>query len=297
MVGPWTHGDFGSTLGDLDFGIGSSGLFLNYRGDLTDAHLRWFDATLKGDEDALEGTPPVQVFVMGENRWRGYDEWPPPGSREEAWYMISDGSLRREPDAAADEPARYDYDPDDPVPTVGGSILMADVHRPGPRDQRGIEVRPDVLVYTGPVLERAYTVLGPVYATLLAASSAPDTDFVARLVDVYPDGRAICVVDGILRASARESYPAPGVVRPVAPSPIEPGEVYEYVIDLWATGITFLPGHRMRVEVTSSSHPRWERNLNTGEGAFRFSRTEIAHQTIFQDTERRSRITMTVVEG
>ena len=297
MVGPWTHGDFGSTLGDLDFGIGSSSVFLNYRGDLTDAHLRWFDATLKGDEDALEGTPPVQVFVMGENRWRGYDEWPPPGSREEEWYMISDGSLRREPGAAADEPARYDYDPDDPVPTVGGSILMADVHRPGPRDQRGIEVRPDVLVYTGPVLERPYTVLGPVYATLLAASSAPDTDFVARLVDVYPDGRAICVVDGILRASARESYPAPGVVRPVAPSPIEPGEVYEYVIDLWATGITFLPGHRMRVEVTSSSHPRWERNLNTGEGAFRSSRTEIAHQTIFQDTERRSRITMTVVEG
>ena len=114
-----------------------------------------------------------------------------------------------------------------------------------------------------------YTVLGPVYATLFAASSAPDTDFVARLVDVYPDGRAICVADGILRASARESYPAPGVVRPVAPSPIEPGEVYEYVIDLWATGITFLPGHRIRVEITSSSHPRWERNLNTGESALR----------------------------
>jgi putative CocE/NonD family hydrolase len=297
MVGPWTHGDFGSTLGDLDFGIGSSSIFLNYRGDLTDAHLRWFDATLKGDEDALEGTPPVQVFVMGENRWRGYEEWPPPGSREEEWYLISDGTLRREPGAAEDEPARYDYDPDDPVPTVGGSVLMADVHRPGPRDQRGIEVRPDVLVYTGPVLEEAYTVLGPVYATLFAASSATDTDFVARLVDVYPDGRAICVADGILRASARESYPAPGVVRPVAPSPIEPGEVYEYVIDLWATGITFLPGHRMRVEVTSSSHPRWERNLNTGDGALRSSRTEVAHQTVFHYAGRPSRITVTVADG
>jgi uncharacterized protein len=116
-------------------------------------------------------------------------------------------------------------------------------------------------------------------------------------VDVYPDGRAICVCDGILRASARESYPAPGVVRPVAPSPIEPGEVYEYVIDLWATGITFLPGHRIRVEVTSSSHSRWERNLNTGAGAFSSSRTEVAHQTIFQDAGRPSRITLTVVEG
>ena len=297
MVGPWTHGDFGSTLGDLDFGIGSSGLFLNYGGDLTDAHLRWFDATLKADEDALKGTSSVQVFVMGENRWRGYEEWPPQGSCEEEWYLISGGSLRRESGAAGDEPARYDYDPEDPVPTVGGPVLMAGIHRPGPRNQRGIEARPDVLVYTGPVLESPYTVLGPVYATLFAASSAPDTDFVARLIDVYPDGRAICVTDGILRASARESYPTPGVVRPVAPSPIEPGEVYEYVIDLWATGITFLPGHRLRVEVTSSSHPRWERNLNTGEGAFRSSRTEIAHQTIFNDAERPRRITLTVVEG
>jgi uncharacterized protein len=297
MVGPWTHGNFESTLGDLDFGIGSSGTFLDYSGDLTDAHLRWFDATLKGEEDALEGTPPVKLFVMGENRWRGYEEWPPQGSREEEWYLISDGSLRREPGGAGDEPARYDYDPDDPVPTVGGPILMADVHRPGPRDQRGIENRPDVLIHTSPVLESPYTVLGSVYVTLFAASSAPDTDFVARLVDVYPDGQAICICDGLLRVSARESYPAPGVVRPVAPSPIEPGEVYEYVIDLWAPGITFLPGHKIRVEVTSSSHPRWERNLNTGEGAFGSSRTEVAHQTIFQDAGRPSRITLTVVEG
>ena len=297
MVGPWTHGDFGSTQGDLDFGIGSSEYFLDYEGDLTDAHLRFFDATLKGEEDRLEGTPPVKLFVMGENRWRDYDGWPPPGSREEEWHLHSDGSLRREPGGTGDKPASYDYDPQDPVPTVGGSILLADIHRPGPRDQRGIEARPDVLVYTGPLLKSPYTVLGPVYATLFAASSAPDTDFVARLVDVYPDGRAICVTDGILRASARESYPAPRVIRPVAPSPIEPGEVYEYVIDLWATGITFLPGHRIRVEVASSSHPRWERNLNTGEGAFGSSRAEVARQTIFQDAGRPSRITLTVVEG
>ena len=296
LVGPWTHGDFGSTQGDLDFGIGSSEHFLDYRGDLMDAHLSWFDATLKGDDGALEGTSPVRVFVMGENRWRGYEEWPPPGSREEEWFLISGGSLRREPGRTGDKPARYDYDPEDPVLTVGGPILLADIHRPGPRDQRGIENRPDVLVYTGPALDRPYTVLGSVYVTLFAASSAPDTDFVARLVDVYPDGRAICVADGILRASARESYPAPGVVRPVAPSPIEPGKVYEYVVDLWATGLSFLPGHKVRVEVTSSSHPRWERNLNTGEGAFGSSRTEVASQTIFQDSGRPSRITFTVVE-
>jgi putative CocE/NonD family hydrolase len=114
---------------------------------------------------------------------------------------------------------------------------------------------------------------------------------------VHPDGRAIGVADGIVRASARESYPAPGVVRPVAPSPIEPGGVYEYAIDLWATGITFLPGHRVRLEITSSSHPRWERNLNTGQSAVYSSRAEVASQTIFQDAARPSRITLTVVEG
>jgi uncharacterized protein len=296
MVGPWTHGNFGSTFGELDFGIGSSGLFLNYRGDLTAAHLRWFDATLKGDEAALEGTPPVRVFVMGENRWRGYEEWPVPGSREEEWHLRSGGRLLREPGEAGDEPASYDYNPEDPVPTVGGPILMAPIHRAGPRDQRLVEARQDVLLYTSEPLEDTYTVLGSVYVTLFAASSAPDTDFVARLVDVYPDGRAIGVVDGIVRASARESYPAPGVLSPVAPSPIEPGEVYEYAIDLWATGITFLVGHRLRVEITSSSHPRWERNLNTGESAVHSSRAEVARQTIFHDAARPSRITLTVVD-
>jgi putative CocE/NonD family hydrolase len=105
------------------------------------------------------------------------------------------------------------------------------------------------------------------------------------------------VADGILRASARESYPEPGVVRPVPTSPIERGKVYEYTIDLWATGLTFLPGHRMRVEITSSSHPRWERNLNTGESTYESSRTEVARQTIFQDAGRPSRITLTVIEG
>ncbi|MEJ7819698.1 MAG: CocE/NonD family hydrolase [Rubrobacteraceae bacterium] len=296
MVGPWTHGDFGSTLGEQNFGVGSSGLFLNYRGDLTDAHLRWFDATLKGDESALEGTPPVQVFVMGENRWRGYEEWPVPEVREEDWHLRSGGLLRREPGEADDEPAVYDYDPENPVPTIGGAVLMAPIHRAGPRDQRRVETRPDVLTYTGPLIESPYTVLGDVSVTLFAASSAPDTDFVARLVDVYPDGRAMCVADGIIRASARESYPSPGVVRPTKPSVITPDEIYEYCIDLWATGITFLPEHRMRVEITSSSHPRWERNLNTGESAVDSSETEVARQRIHHDADHPSRITLTVVD-
>jgi putative CocE/NonD family hydrolase len=296
LVGPWTHAMFGSTVGELNFGIGSTGLFLDYRGDLTDHHLRWFDATLKGEEEALEGAPPVEVFVMGENRWRAYDEWPVPGSQEEHWHLHEDGGLSRQTPSQS-PPDEYDYDPEDPVPTLGGAVLLPPILGSGPRDQRQIEDRPDVLTYTSEILQKSYTVIGPIHATLYAASSAPDTDFVVRLVDVYPDGRAIGATDGIIRASARESYPAPGIIDPVEPSPIEPDEVYEYAIDLWATGITFLAGHRIRVEVTSSSFPRWERNLNTGENNATSTRTQVAHQWIFHDPEHPSRVTLTVVDS
>ena len=299
LVGPWTHGTtFPSVVGDLDFGLAASGYFLNYRGDMTDYHLQWFDATLKGREEALEDHPPVEVFVMGENRWRGYKEWPVPGSREEKWYLHAGGLLAREqPDETGGAPDEYDYDPKDPVPTLGGALLMPVVYRAGARDQRANEARPDVLLYTSEELAEDYTAIGPVYATLYAASSAPDTDFVARLVDVYPDGRAIGVTDGIIRTSARESYPAPGVIEPREPSPITPGEVYEYTIDLWATGITFGTGHCIRVEITSSSFPRWDRNLNTGEDTKDSSRSEVAHQQIFHGPVRPSSITLTVVDS
>jgi putative CocE/NonD family hydrolase len=296
LVGPWTHGSFESTVGDLDFGIGSSGMFVNYRGNLTDAQLRWFDATLRGNEEALEGAPPVQVFVMGENRWRGCEGWPVPGSRSERWHLHAGGLLSRTRPAHS-APDTYDYDPGAPVPTIGGAILMAPIHRPGARDQRPNEERPDVLVYTSEVLRRDYTVLGPVHATIFAATDAPDTDFVARLVDVHPDGRAIVLTDGIIRASARESYPAPGVIKPIQPSLIEPGRVYEYCVDLWATAISFGAGHRIRVEITSSSFPRWERNPNTGESGVHSARTEVARQRVFHDPERPSHVTLTVVDG
>ncbi|CAN5215498.1 CocE/NonD family hydrolase [soil metagenome] len=297
LLGPWTHGTvFQSVVGDLDFGLASSGYFLNYKGDITDYHLRWFDATLKGREEALQNQPPVEVFVMGENRWRGYEEWPVPGSREERWHLHAGGILSRE-EPSDSPPDEYDYDPEDPVPTIGGALLMPQVYRAGPRDQRPNEERPNVLVYTSEELTEDYTAIGTVYATLYAASSAPDTDFVARLVDLYPDGRAIGVTDGIIRASARESYPSPGVVAPKEPSPITPGEVYEYVIDMWATGIVFEAGHRIRVEVTSSSFPRWDRNLNTGEDTKDSSRSEVAYQRIFHDSNRPSNVTLTIVDS
>ncbi|MDQ3237697.1 MAG: CocE/NonD family hydrolase [Actinomycetota bacterium] len=296
LVGPWTHAGFGTTFGDLDFGMTSTGGFINADGDFTERHLRWFDATLKDDEEALANRPPVEIFVMGENRWRGYEEWPVPGSREESWYLGSGYSLSQDT-PGAESPDEYDYDPRDPVPTIGGPSLLADIHRPGACDQREVEGRSDVLVYTSEVLRENYTVIGAVHATLFAASSAPDTDFVVRLVDVYPDGRAIGVADGVLRAGARESYPAPGIISPTAPSPIVPGEVYEYAVDLWATGITFLAGHRIRVDITSSSFPRWDRNPNTGESSMNSARTQVARQTIFHDPDRPSHVTLMVADG
>lgn len=304
VVGPWTHGRFDSVVGELDFGLASAGLFLGGRGDLTTLHLQWFDATLKGREAPLAQRPAVELFVMGENRWRGYDSWPVPGAVEECWYLSSgghantrggDGTLTRSA-PSGDATDTYLYDPADPVPTRGGATLLPSTLTRGPVDQGPNEDRPDVLCYTSAPFEQPYTAIGAVGVTLFAASSAPDTDFVARLVDVYPDGRAIGVADGIIRASASASYPAPGVVAVVPPCPIEPDRIYEYSIDLWATAITFLPGHRLRVEITSSSFPRWDRNLNTGQDGADSAEMAVAHQRIFHDAAHPSRLTLWRVE-
>jgi len=289
-IGPWAHGEFTSFTGDLEFGMASSGVLLNYQGDMTDVHLRFFDRAL-GRPVLFPQTPPVEVFVMGEQRWRSFPAWPPE-AEEERWYLASGGegaaagALTREgPDGPPDA---YTYDPADPVPTLGGSLLMPASYRPGPLDQRPNEARPDVLCYTSAPLGRAYTVIGAVHATLHAASSAPDTDFVARLVDVYPDGRAMLVCDGIVRARWRDTYKTPGEIRLEPPRLLRAGEIATFTVDLWATGITFLPGHRLRLEVTSSCFPRWDRNLNTAESDITAASPRPAHQRIFHDAEHPS---------
>ena len=287
-------GSYLSTVGQLDFGPSASGAVLDGRGGLNAEHLRWYDATLKGDAQALDGTAPVRLFVMGENRWRAFDRYPVPDTHVEDWHLQPGGGLDRTA-APKSDPDAYVYDPADPVPTVGGSTMLAPTLPPGPIDQREIEARPDVLSYTSAPLERPYTVLGAVSVTLFAASSAPDTDFVARLVDVHPDGRAFPVCDGIIRASARDSYPAPGVVRPVPPTPLEPGRPYRFCVDLWATGLSVLPGHRLRVDVTSSSHPRWIRHTNTDADPVDATELVTARQQIFHEPGRPSRIHLTVV--
>jgi putative CocE/NonD family hydrolase len=286
---------FLATSGQLDFGPVAGAGNIDGRGGMNDEHIRWFDATLKGDESALEGFAPVRLFVMGENRWRSYDEYPVPGARVQEWHLHPAGGL--DPGVPpVGEPDGYDYDPADPVPTVGGSTMLAGTTPPGPFDQREIEARADVLSYTSEPLHRPYTVLGQVWVTLFASSSAPDTDFVARLVDVYPDGRAFNVADGIVRAATRETYRVPGAVRPIPPSPLEPGAVYEFTVDLSATGLTFLPGHRIRIDVTSSCHPRWIRHTNTGIDQVDATELVVARQRIFHDAQRPSRLHVTVVD-
>jgi putative CocE/NonD family hydrolase len=240
---------------------------------------------------------PVKIFVMGANIWRDEQEWPLARAEETRYYLHSagsantlhgDGTLSTLP-PAFEMPDTYDYDPEHPVMTRGGALLMTPEYRPGVFDQRVTEERSDVLVYSTPVLEEDLEVTGPIEVHLWAQSSAPDTDFVARLVDVHPDGYAQNLTDGIIRARYRE-YP-----QGAAPSLIEPGRAYEYVIDLWATSNVFLRGHRLRLDITSSNFPRWDRNPNTGHDFGVDSELAVARQTILHDTDHPSYVLLPII--
>lgn len=182
----------------------------------------------------------------------------------------------------------YIYDPVIPVPTVGGATLMHPALIAGAFDQRNVEARDDVLVFTSAPLERPLSLAGPVTAKLFVATDGPDTDFVARLVDVYPDGRAMTLTDGVTRLRYRDGVGAPAGL-------VESGRVYEIGVDLWATAITFLPGHRIRLDVTSSNFPRWERNPNTGEDPATATTWRVARQSVLHDAEHPSHILLPVL--
>ncbi len=204
-------------------------------------------------------------------------------SRGRANSLRGDGTLSPEP--PGEEPAdHYRYDPADPAPTCGGNTLIIPM---GVQDQREVEGRQDVLVYTGEAVERPLEVTGPLKVVLYASSSAPDTDFTAKLVDVRPDGYAQNIADGILRARYRESLSAPRL--------LSSSEVYECTIDLWATSHVFLPGHRLRVEIASSNFPRFDRNLNTGEDPATSTRGQVAEQTVLHTQRFRSHILLPVI--
>jgi putative CocE/NonD family hydrolase len=189
------------------------------------------------------------------------------------------------PEAPVDEPAdHYRYDPADPAPTCGGNTLIIPV---GVKDQREVERRQDVLVYTGAPLEKAMEVTGPIKVVLYASSSAPDTDFTAKLVDVRPDGYAQNLADGILRARYRESASTPKL--------LQRDEVCEFTIDLWATSHVFLPGHCVRVEISSSNFPRFDRNLNTGGDQATGATFQTAEQSVFHNARYRSHILLPII--
>jgi uncharacterized protein len=287
VVGPWAHRGIGSAdrFGDVDFGP-AAGI------DLLGLHLRWYDRRLRGIDNGIDDEPPVRIFVMGANVWRDEQEWPLARTRYTRYYLHSggranslfgDGALSTT--SPSDEPAdRFDYDPANPVPTLGGQSM---IESPGPLDRRPVERRDDVLVYTTEPLERDVEVTGPIELVLYAASSAVDTDFAATLVDVHPNGPAINICEGIRRASFRESLERP--------APIEPGQVYEYRISLWETSTLFRAGHRIRVELSSSNFPRFNRNLNTGEDPATGTRMLVAHQTILHNSQHPSHIVLPVI--
>jgi len=229
-------------------------------------YLEWFEHWLKGADNDILDMPRVQYYLMGANEWRSAPGWPLPGTEFTKYYLHSGGGANsRQGDGRLDtkppksEPAdRYTYDPGSPVPTKGGPIccISADAAAAGSYDQSEVELRNDVLVYTTPPLAKGLEVTGPIEAVLYVTSSARDTDFTAKLVDVYPDGRAFNIQEGILRARYRKGFEKTVFM--------EPGGVYEIRIRLDATGNFFGPGHRIRLDVSSSNFPGFDRNLNTG---------------------------------
>lgn len=290
IVGPWGHllpYSVPSTKGAGDIDFGNDALI-----DLNQTLLRWFDHWLKDIDNGIMDEPPVTVFTLGENRWQSLSDWPPPAMRQVRWYLHSDGNAATSGGDGTlsmvppgDEPVdRFVYDPADPVPSMGGNNLIIDM---GVQDQRPVEQRHDVLVFTSDPLTQPLEITGPVTVTLWAASDAVDTDFTAKLVDVRPDGYAMNLLDGIIRARYRDSASAPTMM--------QPGQAYCFEIDLWATSNVFLPGHSIRLEISSSNFPRFDRNLNTG-AAFGDGAVGVpAHQRVFHQGDKASFVTLPVI--
>ena len=276
IIGPWTHGyDFARRVGEVDFGREAER-------DYVEICLQWFDRWLKEEMDGPAGQwPPIQLFVMGANRWRGEHEWPPARAEYTRFYLRSDGALSPEP--PGEEPAdRYVYDPRDPLMT-----LYSPKGQQAPYDQRALDGRQDVLTYRTPPLEKPVEVTGPVTASLHAASSARDTDWVVKLIDVWPDGFAQELCHGILRARYRDSYENPSLLTPDRP--------YEFTVNVNPTSNLFKAGHRIRVDVTSSDFPNFDRNHNTGGNDYFEADLLAARQTVFHDAERPSHVVLPVI--
>lgn len=290
VVGPWPHGLSQSPrTGDVDFGASSVV-------DLEAMELRWFDYWMKGDENGIIDEPPIRLYIMGVNEWRDEHEWPLERTDWQKWHLhsggeantlIGDGALST--DTPGDEPPdRFTYDPLYPVPTRGGNTCCSPHIVPwGPYDQRDIEMRGDVLCYTSSPMEADLEVTGPIEAVLYAATDCRDTDWTAKLVDVSPTGYAKNLCDGIIRARYRESFSDPSL--------LDLGKIYEYRVEVGVTGNVFQKGHRIRLEISSSNFPRFDRNLNTGNEAATDTEPQRANQTVLHSKDYPSHILLPVV--
>ncbi len=287
VAGPWTHARAGVRLGGLSFGPTAGDALAG----LHTLNLAFFDKYLRGLDVQM---PAVRYFAMGRNRWQTADAWPLPQTQWQRWHLHSqgdantaagDGVLDRDA-PGSERPDRFIYDPHSPVPSVGGRFIGAGL-TPGPVEQSHVEKRRDVLCYTSPELKEDAEVTGPLEVRLFAATSARDTDFVAKLVDVYPDGRAYNVAEGIKRARGRKS--------PSRPEFVTPGEVNEYVITLGNTSQVFRKGHCIRLDVSSSDFPQFDRNMNTGNGTGEDAEGIPAMQTIYHDDAHPSHIVLPII--
>jgi len=261
VIGPWSHSNWTDVVGGLSFGVDArmDGGPTGGPGDLGAMQLDWFRHHLTPARTREQTWPPARVFVMGIDRWREEATWPPPGAVRWRWYLQSGGTLSPTSSAAGEPVGTFVYDPSDPVPSTPAGTSLSSPDPSGPVEQTAIEARPDVLVFTSAQLPEDLEVAGRVRVGLHARSSAPSTDWVARLCDVRPDGSSYRICDGILRVSDAH--------RP---------QLRE--IDLWSTHNVFRRGHRVRLQITSSSFPRWDRNLNTGDQSVAAHRP--AHQRL-----------------
>ncbi len=258
--------------------------------------LRWYDWLLKGEANGVEKEKPVKIFVMGKNEWRDEDDWPLAHAKNMKYYLHSAGAANglagngalSTVAPAEEKPDQFVYDPSDAAPTIGGPLCCGALPTGiGPEDQRPAEARGDVLVYTTPAFAKDTEVTGPVSLDLYVSSSAVDTDFTGMLVDVWPNGFAQNLTSGILRLRYRNSQEKPELANP--------GETYHITVDLWATSNVFLAGHKLRLEVSSSNFPRFDRNLNTGEEQARATRMIKATNVIYHDKAHPSALIVPIV--
>lgn len=277
-IGAWGHGP-SQKFGDMDFGPTANR-------NLFERQLRWYDHYLKGVDNGVHREPPVEIFYMGVNRWKHAEDWPLPGTKFTPMYLSSAKALaiRKPSDAGTNQ---YSYDPNNPVPTTGGNNCCGTPTVAGPRDQRPVEARDDVLVYTSEALSEPVAIAGPVKMNLFAATDGRDTDWMVKLVDVDPNGVAMNVAEGILRARFRNGVDKMEL--------LAPNQVYEFAVDMAGTANVFQAGHKIRVDITSSNFPQFDRNPNTGDDLGVSGKVRTAKQTIHSGGSRASHILLPVV--